>query len=81
VALGDGAADARASLAELAQKGRGVGVVADLFRGHPHLVKRARALEVFAESSLYRRLTGVEDGGLSAEDVDAKVSEIVKVLS
>ena len=81
VALGDGAADARAALAELAQKGRGVGVVADLFRGHPHLVKRARALEVFAESSLYRRLTGVEDGGLSAEDVDAKVSEIVKVLS
>jgi Zn-dependent protease with chaperone function len=81
VALGDGATDARAALAAMAEKGRGVGVVADLFRGHPHLVKRARALEVFAESSLYRRLAGKEEGGLSAEEVDAKVSEIVKVLS
>jgi Zn-dependent protease with chaperone function len=80
--LGDATADARAALAQMAEKGRGVGVVADLFRGHPHLVKRARALEVFAESSLYQRLTGKGDEkGLSAEEVDAKVAEIVKVLS
>ena len=74
--------DARAVLAELAEARRGVGVVVDLFRGHPHLVKRARALEVFADSSLYKRLVGKgEEGGLSSDEVDAKVSEIVKVLS
>ena len=57
-------------------------MVVDLFRGHPHLVKRARALEVFAESALYKRLTGQPDAtGLSADEVDSKVSEIVKVLS
>jgi Zn-dependent protease with chaperone function len=82
VALGDGATDARAALAELAQARRGVGVVADLFRGHPHLVKRASALEVFADSALYRKLAGrAGPGGLSGEEVDTKVSEIVKVWS
>lgn len=82
VELEDGAIDARAALAELAEARRRVGVVLDLFRGHPHLVKRAKALEVFAESSLYKRLVGKEEeGGLSADEVDAKVSEIVKVLS
>jgi len=82
VALGDGTTDARAALAELAEARRGVAVVVDLFRGHPHLLKRAKALEVFADSSLYKRLSGKSDeGGLSAEEVDAKVSEIVKVLS
>jgi len=84
VALGEAApegGDARAALAELAEARRGVAVVADLFRGHPHLVKRARALEVFAGSALYQRLTGQpEAGGMSADEVDAKVSEIVKVL-
>jgi Zn-dependent protease with chaperone function len=82
VALDGGTTDARAALAELAQARRRVAVVVDLFRGHPHLVKRAQALDVFAESSLYKKLTGQPDeGGLSADEVDAKVSEIVKVLS
>lgn len=81
-ALGAEATDARAALAELAQARRGVAVVADLFRGHPHLVKRASALEVFADSALYRKLSGrAEPGGLSGEEVDTRVSEIVKVLS
>jgi Zn-dependent protease with chaperone function len=75
-------ADPRAYLAQLGEARRGVAVVADLFRGHPHLVKRARALEVFADSSLYKKLTGQTDtAGLSSEEVDQKVSEIVKVLS
>jgi Zn-dependent protease with chaperone function len=96
--------DVRAHLAELAGARRGVAAVTDLFRSYPHLVKRTRALEVFAESALYRKLTGNPEasaagaatagaatagaatagaataGGLSADEVDQRVSEIVKVF-
>ena len=53
----------------------------DLFSGHPHMSKRARALEVFSGSSLYRKVVGLPaDGGLGGEEVDARVSEIVRLF-
>jgi Zn-dependent protease with chaperone function len=74
--------DVRAHLAELTESHGAVGRAADLFRAHPFLPKRARALEVFGQSLLYHRLTGQADaGGLSSEEVDAQVSEIVRVFS
>jgi len=77
---GEAPDDVRGHLAELAGSRGAASQVADLFRSHPHLVKRARALEVFAESALYRKLTGQGDGGLSGEEVDQRVGEIVKVF-
>jgi Zn-dependent protease with chaperone function len=73
--------DARTAIADLESAQRGVGRLADLFRSHPLLPKRARALEVFAESALYRKLAGHPNAdGLSSEEVDARVSDIIRVL-
>lgn len=78
----EGPLDVRAHLAELAAASSQLGRAADLFRSHPFLPKRARALEVFSQSLLYHKLTGQADaGGLSADEVDVQVAEIVKVFS
>jgi Zn-dependent protease with chaperone function len=77
-----GAIDVRAHLADLAAARGAVGRATDLFRSHPFLPKRARALEVFAQSVLYHRLTGQADaGGLASEEVDAQVADIMRVFS
>ena len=74
--------DVRAQLAAMAEARGVVSGVTDLFRAHPHLVKRARALEVFAGSALYRKLSGDNTpGGKTAEEVDLEVSDIVKVFA
>jgi Zn-dependent protease with chaperone function len=79
---GEGPVDVRAHLAALSEARGVVSGVADLFRSHPHLVKRARALEVFASSALYRKLSGdPQPGGKSAEEVDIEVQGIVKVFA
>ena len=86
-AVGDGApaevsGDVRAQLAAMAEARGVVSGVTDLFRAHPHLVKRARALEVFAGSALYRKLSGDNTpGGKTAEEVDLEVHDIVKVFA
>ncbi|HTE49554.1 MAG TPA: M48 family metallopeptidase [Kofleriaceae bacterium] len=77
-----GELDVRAHLAELAAARGAVGRAADLFRSHPFLPKRARALDVFAQSHLYHKLTGqAAAGGLSADDVDAQVAAIMSVFA
>jgi hypothetical protein len=63
----------------------GIARYAELFRTHPDVPKRVRALKLFAESSFYRKLiedssTEAPAGGLTAEEVDAKVSEIMSVF-
>jgi hypothetical protein len=74
--------DVRAHLAELSAARGAVGRATDLFRSHPFLPKRARALDVFAQSLLYHKLTGQADaGGLSADEVDAQVSDIMSVFA
>ncbi len=78
----DGAVDIRAHIAELGAARGAVGRATDFFRSHPFLPKRARALEVFAQSVLYHRLTGQADaGGISAEEVDTQVADIMRVFS
>lgn len=62
------------------QEGKeGVGKYAELKASHPWLPKRVMALRAFAESELYRTHTGVGAGGLSMQDVDTKVHEIIKI--
>jgi len=55
------------------------GRFAELTATHPWLPKRVKALRVFAQSELYRQRTGAS-GGLSMEEVDAKVHDIIRVL-
>jgi Zn-dependent protease with chaperone function len=77
----DTALDIAAYLEHLPDVKRGVGRYAELFRSHPYLPKRVQALRVFAESAFYQHITGTTtEDGLSADEVDAKVSEILSVF-
>ena len=58
----------------------GVGKYAEITASHPWLSKRMWALQAFAESELYRKHIGLGAGGLSMEQVDEKVHEIIKVV-
>ena len=43
-------------------------------------VARIKALRAFAESDIYRRHAGLGEGGLTMEQVDEKVHEVIKVV-
>ncbi len=58
----------------------GVGRYAEMKASHPWLPKRILALRAFADSALYRKHVGQSDDGLSMEQVDEKVHEIIRVL-
>lgn len=75
-------ADVREHLAELARSRRAFSAVTGLFRSYPDLPKRAAALDVFAESALYQKLLDPSrKGGLSTDEVDMKVHDIVRVFA
>ncbi len=57
-----------------------VGRYRELFASHPWLPKRVLALRAFAESELYKRHAGIDGPGLTMEDVDIRVQEIIKVI-
>ena len=57
----------------------GVGRYAEVMATHPWLPKRVKALRIFADSKLFREQTG-QRGGLSMEEVDRQVHEIIKVI-
>jgi Zn-dependent protease with chaperone function len=58
-----------------------IGRYAELRESHPWLPKRVLALRAFAESALYRQHAKLGDAGLTMEEVDAKVHEIIKIWS
>jgi Zn-dependent protease with chaperone function len=58
---------------------QGVGRYAELNESHPFLPKRMKALKVFAQSRLYQKHAGKGDAGLTMEEVDQKVHEIIKI--
>jgi Zn-dependent protease with chaperone function len=59
----------------------GLGKYSELFRSHPYLPKRIKALRLFAESRFYRKLTGQDAStAAGAEDVDEQVGEILSVF-
>jgi Zn-dependent protease with chaperone function len=58
----------------------GLGRYTEITASHPWLSKRMKALQTFAESELYRRHVGLGEGGLSMEQVDEKVHDIIKVV-
>lgn len=57
-----------------------IGRYRELFASHPWLPKRVLALREFAHSDLYKRHAGIEGPGLSMEDVDNRVHDIIKVI-
>ena len=65
-----------AFLAQLDESKGGPAKYTELLKDHPYVPKRVQALRVFAESAYYRGLTG-QEGGLSSEECDAKVAELL----
>ena len=59
---------------------QGFGKLTEITASHPWLSKRMKALDAFAESEIYRKHAGLGAGGLSMEQVDEKVHEIIKVV-
>ena len=58
----------------------GVGRYAEITANHPWISKRLKALKLFGESELYRRHSGQGEGGLTMDQVDEKVHEVIKVV-
>jgi Zn-dependent protease with chaperone function len=58
----------------------GLGRYSEIRASHPMLPKRVISLKHFADSALYRRHVGLGGDGLSMEEVDEKVHEIIKVV-
>ncbi len=67
-------------LRQLDEGRAGPGRFDELFATHPYLPKRVQALRVFAETTFYRSVLGVAGAGLSKEECDAKVGEVLAVL-
>ena len=64
---------------------RGPGRLDELSRTHPYLPKRVAALRLFAETTYYRSLVknstdAAPVGGISKEECDARVAELLTVL-
>jgi Zn-dependent protease with chaperone function len=65
-----------AFLLQLDESKGGPGKYTELLKDHPYVPKRVQALRVFAESAYYRGLSG-QEGGMSPEECDAKVAELL----
>jgi Zn-dependent protease with chaperone function len=52
---------------------------AELTASHPWISKRLKALKAFSESEIYRRHVGAGQSGLTMQEVDEKVHEIISV--
>lgn len=66
-------------LKQLEESRRGLGRLSEASKTHPYHPKRVEALRLFAESRFYRERVLSQTGGLSREEVDAKVAEILSV--
>jgi Zn-dependent protease with chaperone function len=73
--------DLDAYLEQYADMKQGIGRLTELGASHPYVPKRVMALKAFAETSLYRKAAGLGDGGISMEECDNKVHEIIKVVT
>ena len=58
----------------------GVGRYAEITASHPWISRRMKAIKAFSESELYRRHAKLGDDGLTMEQVDEKVHEVIKVV-
>ncbi len=66
-------------LKQLSEGESNVGRYGELLLSHPYLPKRIRALQLFAESDIYRSLVG-EEGGRSLSEIDDEVAKIIRIV-
>ncbi len=63
---------------------QGIGKYSELFRQHPLMHKRVKALDLFANSEMYHRLSGQipkkEKKLLSDQQLNKAVNELIKIL-
>lgn len=67
------------------EESRGPGRIDELSRTHPYLPKRVAALRLFAETTYFKSLAkdsrdAAPVGGLSKEECDARVADLLRVL-
>ena len=74
-----GEMDMEVYLEQLAEGRDGVGRVGELQMSHPYLTKRIESLRLFNASALYRGALGL-DGGITREELEARTTELIKVL-
>ena len=69
-------------LAQLDEASSSLGRLDELTRTHPYLPKRVAALRLFADTAYYRGLLGggAEGAGMSKDECDAKVGNLIAVL-
>lgn len=71
-------------LRQLDEARAGPGRFDEMFLRHPYLTKRVQALRFFAETAFYRSLVGgaagAGGGGISKEECDVKVGELLSVV-
>lgn len=66
-------------LEQLGEGREGVGRMGELQMSHPYLTKRIESLRLFAASALYRGSQGL-DGGLTREELEARTTDLIKVI-
>jgi Zn-dependent protease with chaperone function len=59
----------------------GIGRFSELLASHPYVPKRVQALRVFSETALYRKAAGLGGDGITMEECDSRVHEIIKVVA
>ncbi len=57
-----------------------MGRLTEMMATHPYLPKRIRALQLFAESRMYRQAIGAGDDGLDLRVIDERVDDIIRIL-
>lgn len=60
---------------------QGIGRIAEAFASHPYVPKRVMAMREFAKTALYRKAAGLGDDGITMEECDKRVSEIIQVFA
>jgi len=68
-----------AFLAQYDEGQQGVGRYTEMAASHPWLPKRVKALHAFSDTQLYREHIGLK-GGISMDEVDRQVHDVIKVL-
>jgi Zn-dependent protease with chaperone function len=66
-------------LEQLGEGRDGMGRMGELQMSHPYLTKRIESLRLFNASALYRGAVGL-DGGLTRDELEARTTELIKVL-
>lgn len=73
--------DTVAYLEQLEATQQGMGRLGEMLMSHPYLPKRIRALQIFAESALYRTaVSGDLQQGLTMPEVDERVNAVVQIV-